>query len=267
MADDGSPGGDVNASNSNGNSAGASAASIIQTALNALAAGPEHPAYSDPVVRPWIDLIGSSGTDRTADGQQLLARNNGAGSGSSRFGNAPQPTTQQQAVNFAQSHLGDGLWSSYGMMGSNDEVGGQDGRLLHGVGAPKCNFLVHDAYESAGAAPSLPDGSIPRTADWFKPGTKIVSNDGRSFEVVQQAEDGLLDQSQLQPGDIITNGHHMGIYAPGPDGQTISAATPNPNNFLPGDRDHPWMGGVTRNDWAFRKGNGDHIVVRRLTPR
>ncbi len=100
----------------------------------------------------------------------------------------------------------------------------------------------------------------------------------------------------LQPGDIITNGHHVGIYAPAvltnggntasfavneatdvgngrgiAAGNTqvypgmISAATPNERNFWSSDSLRPQFGGVTWNNWGFRgDANDSNVVARRL---
>lgn len=63
----------------------------------------------------------------------------------------------------------------------------------------------------------------------------------------------LGPKEKLREGDILTNGHHVGIYMPGPRGEdmTVSAA----------DR---WNGNrVVHNRWGFRGDEGP-VVTRRF---
>ena len=201
------------------------------------------------------------------------------------------------AVNFAIKHVGDGAFSSYGLGGTNSEAGGWRGQNLQGWSDPKCNIFVFDAYASAGAAPELANGTMPLAANWYNTSTPISASNGGSFEVVATGDLSKIDLHQLQPGDIVSNGSHVGIYAPivytsGENSvpgfsnrevvnlgdntslaygeewirpQTISAATPNPNNEFSSSRTQPWMGGVTWNGWGFRGDSHDNnVVVRRL---
>jgi len=70
------------------------------------------------------------------------------------------------------------------------------------------------------------------------------------YYVVPQGE-------QPQPGDVISNGSHVGIYSPLPDGSpgTVSAAFPFSSWAAGVD------GNVVNNDWGFRQ--GQQVTIRR----
>ncbi len=138
---------------------------------------------------------------------------------------------------------------------------------------------------------------MPLAKDWFDVNTSITTRNGDRFEVVAAGDLSKSDLSRLQPGDIISNGTHVGIYAPvlytsGEDGvpgysdrqirnlgddsslargeqwvqpRTVSAATPNERNMLSPSPTQPFFGGVTWNTWGFRGDkHDDNVVVRRL---
>lgn len=120
-------------------------------------------------------------------------------------------------------------------------VGGWKGERIGGIGTPKCNVFVGDAYAAAGI--SLRDPSNPKvyltTKAWSNPKSQIAG-----FRTLKPGE-------QPQPGDIVSDSGHMGLFVPGPRGEnrTISAASPEK-----GDK-------VVHNDWGFRA--GQKVVIWR----
>lgn len=119
---------------------------------------------------------------------------------------------------------------------------------LRGVGDPKCNQFVWDALQAGGApADRMADGHIPVAREWGDPRSTIGG-----YEPVKGSP---------QPGDVISNGEHVAIFAPLPDGRpgTVSAASPTTH-------DAGWMGGVVHNDWGFR-GDEGQMTVWRAKPR
>ena len=198
----------------------------------------------------------SNSTSEAALPGALIRASMGSGSGT---------PANLRAVNFAISQVGDGPFSKYGLSGLNNEAGGFRGEYLGGWTDPKCNILVYDSYAAAGAAPMLANGGIPLASNWYNQSTTITASGGGYYEVVFSGNLSQINLNQLQPGDIVSNGEHVGIYAPivytsgesqvpgysnlevvnttnssianGQEyilPQTISAATPNPNNLLSG---------------------------------
>lgn len=149
----------------------------------------------------------------------------------------------------------------------------------------------------------MQDGSIPSAHDWFDRSSRVVGRAGhRSAGEYQIVYEGDLSSpsfrlTDLRPGDIISNGHHVGVYVPRGTrggashmsgysdsqitqsqnladgeavirGQSISAAT------MDGDHPDPVLGWTGRNGgvhwggWGFRLAPGEdhHLVVRRFVP-
>jgi len=166
-----------------------------------------------------------------------------------------EPLVGFGAERFARAQTGN---PEYQVGSTNPQVGGNiRGDLagtvgLRGLGAPKCDILVSDALAAAGAAPFLENNTRPRAEDWGNPNVFI-----QGYIVI--------DASDLRPGDVISNGRHVGLYSPSLDDRgrtlpgTVSAATPSPERGA---------GGVIRNDWGFRPGESvldgrGGFVVRR----
>jgi hypothetical protein len=65
-----------------------------------------------------------------------------------------------------------------------------------------------------------------------------------------------------QPGDVVSDGDHVGLYAPLPGGRpgTISAASAFSHDGAP-------FGRVVHNDWGFRPKQEKPVTVWRPTPR
>ena len=163
-------------------------------------------------------------------------------------GQGPEaPSSANAAARWAESRVGtdgyDFLDTAPNARGRRDEILGRLG--LRGVGDPKCNQFVYDALSASGAPPGRLDGGrIPLAEDWGNPRARI---DG--YQPVQ---------GRPQRGDVVSDGHHVGIFAPLSDGRpgTVSAATP-------GSHDAGVIGGVVHNDWGFRKRQGPMTVWRR----
>lgn len=166
----------------------------------------------------------------------------------------------EKALTWAMERVGDDLFddgnasgTGYTVFDRDARVGGRK-RLIDGRLAPKCNFFVADALAAGGRSATVRGGEIPRAGDWYDLGTDIGG-----YEFVDATR-----VDQLQPGDIISDGHHVGVYAPiVRDGRmiprTISAGTPFAGGGGP-------SGKVLWNDWAFRERGGSldtGIHVRR----
>lgn len=157
------------------------------------------------------------------------------------------PAASPQRSAGAQAHVGGNGYHLY------DTAQDARGRIasagaafgIRGVLDPKCNQFVWDALTAVGQQPGrLNAGRIPRAEDWGDPRSKIAG-----YKPVQ---------GPLQPGDVISNGHHVGLYAPLAGGRpgTISAATPFHNAGI--------AGGVVHNDWGFRGDQGAITAWRYL---
>ena len=134
----------------------------------------------------------------------------------------------------------------YRGLDQSDAVGGLRGEPpFNGFATPKCNIFVYDALRASQIAPPLMDGNVPRAQDWADP-QRVAG-----YRVVGRNE-------PLRPGDIISNGDHVGIYTPmRVEGrwvaQTTSAATLNTGHG------NPVLGGPVTNDWGFRDANGQPL--------
>jgi hypothetical protein len=112
------------------------------------------------------------------------------------------------------------------------------GGLLGGRGGNKCNAFVWDVLVAGGDPPGrMPGGRIPVTKDYGDPRIVIPG-----FHVIPP-------NSVPKLGDIVSDGHHVGIYVPLPNGKdgTISASTT--------------ANEVVHNAWGFRQGQA--VVIRR----
>jgi hypothetical protein len=133
-----------------------------------------------------------------------------------------------------------------------DAQGPLDSRLprwARGYGDPKCNQFVWDALVASGVTPGRMErsagrgGRIPLARDWGNSMSKI---------------DGYAPVTgQARPGDVVSDGHHAGIYATLPDGRpgTVSAASPFSGEV-------GLNGGVVHNDWGFRR-RGPPVTIWR----
>ncbi len=141
----------------------------------------------------------------------------------------PHPGTQSFIGGTASAFKGTGYWQS-GWFGG-----------LHGEVKPfsnKCNIFVGDVLDMNGIG--LPKmhakGEYPLAEDFGNP-------------KIPQIGPFVIVNGEPQPGDIISDGHHVGIVVAGYH-QTAST--------------NAFKGGIVDvNDWGFRK--GQHPVIRRCT--
>lgn len=139
------------------------------------------------------------------------------------------------ACGAASGQVGKG---GYGYFDPNSEARGRLRSLTGGVPSEKCNKFVWDQLENGGApAGRMPDGRIPSAGEWGNPNSGIPN-----YSPVPAG-------TPFAPGDVVSDGGHVGIYAPLADGSpgTVSAAFP----FSGGTG---MNGGVVNNDWGFRPG-------------
>ncbi len=159
----------------------------------------------------------------------------------------PSLVTASDPARWAEGKVGHG---GYGYFDDSSESRGKIQSHLpvgvRGIRDPKCNKFVWDALEGGGRpAQRMPDGRIPVAHEWGDPRIRVGG-----YAPIDGAP---------QPGDVVSNGHHVGIYAPLPNGKpgTISAAAPF-HHAGP-------LGEVVHNDWGFR-GDEGNILIRRATP-
>jgi len=153
---------------------------------------------------------------------------------------------QSKIVACARSHVGSSEWRVLTCKKS------ADGKVQFNVGEPKCNLFVYEVLVGAGVGQYLPNkpgflGSIfnqlqerPYTAgQWYEgqvPHTELVGT----------GEDGL---NKCQPGDIVTNGNHIGIITE--PHKTVSASSKD--------------NAVVENDWAWRKDEYSKVKIYRVS--
>lgn len=138
--------------------------------------------------------------------------------------------------------------NGYGLFSTAPDARGRlQGQLpdvFRGRLGPKCNQFVFDALQAGGAPAGRMDGGrIPVAKDWGKPSSKIPGYSP------------IVDQPR--PGDVVSNGKHVGIFSPLPGGRpgTVSAATLDSASGRP-------LGRVVHNDWGFRGDEGAMTVWR-----
>jgi hypothetical protein len=140
-------------------------------------------------------------------------------------GSTPEGISKR-AADWAKSQTGN---RDYQVIDKSDKIGGNLRPLLPwglgGVSAPKCNIFVGDAFAKAGIQidnPVANGAAYPGTKEWADGKVQIPG-----FRVLGPRE-------KPQAGDVMTNGHHVGIYVPGPkgDNMTVSAAIPFKGNAV-----------------------------------
>ena len=140
----------------------------------------------------------------------------------------PHPGTQSFIAGTASAFYGSDYWRS-------TRYGG-----LHGEVRPfsnKCNIFVGDvlAMNGIGLPKMHAKGEYPLAEDYGNPKIPQIG----PFVIVNGVP---------QPGDIISDGHHVGIVV----GYHLTAST------------NAFKGGIVDvNDWGFRK--GQNVVIRRCT--
>lgn len=159
------------------------------------------------------------------------------------IGSTPEDISRK-AADWAKSQVGN---TDYQYWDTSDKTGGDRSVLPWGLGGfltPKCNVFVGDAFAKAGIQINNPrdnGAAYPGTEEWASGKAQVPG-----FRLVGPKE-------RLQPGDVMTDGHHVGIYAPGLNGEdmTVSAAFLGRGNA------------VVHNRWGFR-GDEGAMTVRRF---
>ena len=158
-------------------------------------------------------------------------------------GSTPEGISKK-AADWAKNQVGN---TDYQVLDRSDKIGGRRSSLLPwglgGITAPKCNIFVGDAFAGAGIRidnPAANGAPYPGTKEWGNAEVQIPR-----FRVLDRNE-------KLQAGDVMTNGHHVGIYVPGSKGEdmTVSAAA-----WDMGDA-------VVHNRWGFRGDEGPMTARR-----
>ena len=139
------------------------------------------------------------------------------------------------AVTWAHSQIGK---PGYGYFDPSEESRGRLQGITGGRGSFKCNKFVWDALMAGGdPAGRMGDGRIPSASEWGNPSTSISGYTSLPSDI------------PLLPGDVIGNGHHVGIYDPTSDGNPLTTSAAAPLTGGTGIN-----GGVVNNDWGFRPG-------------
>jgi hypothetical protein len=189
------------------------------------------------------DLNGVSGDPNSAQDASSAALTNlpdNPITSANLVGSTPEGINKK-AADWAQSQTGS---TDYQVIDRSNKTGGWRSLVLGGRAAPKCNIFVGDAFAKAGIQVDNPvanGAAYPGTKEWADAQVKIPG-----FQVLGPSD-------KLRRGDVITNGHHVGIYMPGPNGEdmTVSAAD-------------MWHGdAVVHNNWGFR-GDEGRVVARRF---
>jgi hypothetical protein len=159
-------------------------------------------------------------------------------------GSTPEGISKK-AADWAKSQVGN---TDYQMRDRSDKIGG-DWRPslpwgMGGISAPKCNIFVGDAFGAAGIHVDNPvnnGAAYPGAKEWGAADVQIPG-----FRILGPNE-------KPQVGDVMTDGHHVGIYVPGPKGEdmTVSAAAMNRGDA------------VVHNNWGFRGDEGP-VTTRRF---
>ncbi|NJS14205.1 MAG: hypothetical protein HC788_05760 [Sphingopyxis sp.] len=133
----------------------------------------------------------------------------------------------------------------YDFLDCNSEARGRIRSFTCGAPSLKCNKFVWDAASGANKSPGrMPDGRIPSASEWGNRSTPI----GGYYP--------LPSGEQPQPGDIVGDGQHVGIFSPltGQNGPNGSPGTISSRSSLPFGGDS-----VVHNDWGFRPGQSPVI--------
>ena len=169
--------------------------------------------------------------------------------------NMVDPTGEdgERAAAFARQQVGS---DSYEAIDTHPMVLGRRGSLLGGRLAPKCNVFVGDVLDLGGDPVQSVNGEnrYPVASEWGDSSSAI-----EGYRPVEAYEVPMA-------GDIVSDGSHVGIYAPLEDGSdgTVSAAIYGaPVGTTQSDR-------VVHNDWGFR--DGQEVTIWRhesdaMTPR
>lgn len=197
---------------------------FLSAAIVALFVINAYVSYEDASVAGLFDAVGSSPLTRTSAAMSSPALE-------------VLPNCVQATIDLAREHVGSTIWNYYQ---PHPEVRGRVRSLLGGRLAPKCNIFVHDIFvESDEPFPRI-DGVVPRASDWFNTDLHL-----EGFCIID-------DLTDLRPGDIISDGDHIGIFLPLEDG--------SPGVISVSDIENK----VVHNDWGFREDSSEIVVRRRM---
>lgn len=154
---------------------------------------------------------------------------------------------QTRVVNAAKKHIGSSSWS---VLVRKDSA---DGKVCFNPGEPKCNLFVYEMLVEGGVPQSLPNQS-GRLGRLFndKTARPFTASQWYAGEVpdMQCVGTGISALDKSWPGDIVTNGSHVGIIS-GPQ-KTISASAIE--NV------------IVENAWGWRPEERDKVRVFRYHP-
>jgi hypothetical protein len=158
------------------------------------------------------------------------------------------PEIQQKILDEAKKYIGSDNWSKSVSKTSNN------GKTTFDEGEYKCNLFVYDVLDDSGIDIGLPsykyrfkkfyNGDFSRRPytckQWYKEKVPCMKCIGKGVEGLKKS----------LPGDIITNGRHMGIIS-GPN-KTISASSVTNT--------------VVENDWGWREEQKNEVNIFRYNP-
>jgi len=154
---------------------------------------------------------------------------------------------QTKVLECAKSHIGSNAWALYLRKTS------ADGKCVFNPGEYKCNLFVYEMLVAGGVAQDLPNkaGTMGRILNSVieRPFCASEWHAGKvpQMKLVGCGADGL---NKSWPGDIVTDGNHVGIIS-GPQ-KTISASAIENK--------------IVENNWGWRKENWPSVKVFRYHP-
>ena len=164
-----------------------------------------------------------------------------------------EPHVDEEIINFARENIGSDLWDI------DKRRISYDGKVMFDKGEPKSELFVYEMLEKAGIRQTLPNRTewkkiIDIGYNVFKRNRPYTARQWYNGEVTEMrmrllgsGDDGLQN---ILPGDIITDGIHMGILS-GPS-KTINID----------DDGHR----IVENNWGWRPENVQNIKTFRYVP-
>ena len=164
-----------------------------------------------------------------------------------------EPHVDEEIINFARENIGSDLWDI------DKRRISYDGKVMFDKGEPKSELFVYEMLEKAGIRQTLPNRTewkkiIDIGYNVFKRNRPYTARQWYNGEVTEMrmrllgsGDDGLQN---ILPGDIITDGIHMGILS-GPS-KTINID----------DDGHK----IVENNWGWRPENVQNIKTFRYVP-
>jgi len=158
---------------------------------------------------------------------------------------------QTVVLNNAKTQIGSRDWSPLTLRTS------ADGKTTFYIGEPKCNLFVYEMLVAAGISQDLPNGA-GRIKNFL---LNLFNDSTERPYVCEQWYDGKVPNMKLVgkgieglnkswPGDLVTDGHHIGIIS-GPQ-KTISASSDECK--------------IVENNWGWGKDRRNIVKVFRYHP-